>query len=65
MSKALPTFARRLVPYAGLAAYLGISLRSAKQLAADGQIQKVVIGSRVLFDVRDIDAYIDRVKAAS
>jgi len=65
MTRALPTFERRLLPYAGLATYLGVSLRSAKQLAHDGDVPKVQIGSRVLFDVRDIDAYIERVKRAS
>jgi excisionase family DNA binding protein len=65
MTKALPTFERRLLPYAGAAAYLGISLRAMKQLAHDGEIQKVSIGSRVLFDRRDLDVLIDRFKGAS
>jgi excisionase family DNA binding protein len=65
MSRALPTIERRLLGYPLVAAYLGISLRGAKQLAADGEIRKILIGHRVLFDVRDLDSYIDRVKAAS
>lgn len=56
---------RRLLDYTRLAAYLGISLRSAKQLAADGEIRKVQIGHRVLFDKADVDAFIDRIKRAS
>lgn len=65
MTRALPTFERRLLPYAGAAAYLGISLRSMKQLAADGQIPKVLIGHRVLFDRSDIDSYIERIKRSA
>lgn len=53
---------RRLLDYTRLAAYLGISIRSAKQLAADGQIRKVPIGHRVLFDKTDVDTYIERIK---
>lgn len=53
---------RRLLDYTRLAGYLGISLRSAKQLAADGEIRKVQIGHRVLFDRADVDAYIERLK---
>ncbi len=56
---------RRLLDYKRLAAYLGISLRGAKQLAAEGQILKVQIGHRVLFDRDDVDAYIERIKKAS
>lgn len=65
MTRPLPPVQRRMLPYADAATYLGISLRSMKQLAADGHILKTQIGHRVLFDVRDIDAYIERVKAAS
>ncbi len=65
MSRALPTIQRRLLDYPGLAAYLSISVRAAKYLAADGAIQKVLIGHRVLFDVVDVDAYIERTKRAS
>jgi excisionase family DNA binding protein len=54
--------ARRLLDYTRLAAYLGISIRSAKQLAAEGEIRKTMIGSRVLFDRIDADAYVERVK---
>ena len=64
--KKIPSDAeRRLLDYTRLAAYLGISLRSAKQLGADGAIPKVLIGARVLFDVKDVDSYIERIKAAS
>lgn len=56
---------RRLLDYTRTAAYLGVSLRSAKQLAADGHIRKVQIGHRVLFDKADLDAYVERMKKAS
>lgn len=63
MTKALPKSAeRRLLDYAHVAAYLGVSVRSAKQLAADGEFRKVPIGHRVLFDKQDLDAYIERIK---
>lgn len=56
---------RRLLDYTRSAAYLGISLRGMKQLAADGEVRKVEIGHRVLFDRSDLDAYIERIKKAS
>lgn len=65
MSRALPTVQRRLLDYPGLAAYLSISLRSAKQLAHDGKIPKVLIGSRVLFDVDDVNVFVEKTKRAS
>lgn len=66
VDKKIPADAeRRLLDYTHLAAYLGISLRSAKQLAADGHIRKVQIGHRVLFDREDVDAYIERIKRSA
>lgn len=66
MTTPLPRDAeRRLLDYARMAAYMSVSLRTAKQLAADGQIRKVEIGHRVLFDKVDIDAYIDRIKKSA
>lgn len=65
MSRALPSVERRMLKYADAAVYLGISLRSMKQLAADGKVPKVLIGHRVLFDREDLDAFIDRLKRAS
>lgn len=56
---------RRLLNYDGLAAYLSISRRQAEVLAHDGEIPKTSIGSRVLFDVRDVDAYIERIKRSA
>lgn len=54
---------RRLLPYAGAAAYLGISVRSMKQLGKPGgQVGRVQIGARVLFDRVDLDEYVERIK---
>jgi len=56
---------RRLLDYTRAAAYLSISVRSMKQLAADGEVLKVPIGHRVLFDKADLDAYVERVKRSA
>lgn len=56
---------RRLLDYGRAAAYLGISLRGMKELAAKDEILKVTIGARVLFDREDLDAFIDRKKRAA
>jgi len=56
---------RRLLDRKRSATYLGISFRSLNGLANDGQIRKTKIGHRVLFDVVDLDDYVERVKAAS
>lgn len=65
MSPALATAPRRMLNYKDAAGYLGISLRAAKELAAEGEIRKTKIGARVLFDIRDLDDFIDRQKRAS
>lgn len=56
---------RRLLDYAGVATYLSVSRRQAEELAAGGEIPKVKIGHRVLFDVADVDAYIERIKRSA
>lgn len=56
---------RRLLNYKAAAMYLGISLRAMGELAKDGEVRKTQIGHRVLFDVHDLDAFIERVKKAS
>ena len=65
MTRPLPAVQRRMLNYDALRIYLGVSLRTAKQLAADGEIRKTQIRHRVLFDVRDVDDYIERAKDAS
>jgi excisionase family DNA binding protein len=64
-AKALPQVERRLLGYALAAEYLGISKRQMEQLARDNEVVKVTIGHRVLFDRADLDAYVDRLKAAA
>ena len=54
----------RSLPYDDAAAYLGVSVRTMKQLAKVGEVPKLMIGSRVLFAREDLDAYVDRLKAA-
>ncbi len=56
---------RRLLNYRRAAAYLGISERAIKQLAADGEIPKTPIGHRVLLDVRDLDVFVERMKKSA
>lgn len=57
---------RRLVDYAGLATYLSVSLRQAKELGGpNGSIPRVEIGARILFDKRDIDLFIERTKRSA
>lgn len=54
----------RMLDYANAAAYLGISVRSLKSLAAEGHVPTVaVLPHRVHFDRLDLDAYIERKKA--
>ncbi|WP_426243769.1 helix-turn-helix transcriptional regulator [Nocardioides sp. LHG3406-4] len=61
-----PRTPRRLLGYDEIAWYLNCSVRRAKQLAAEGEFgPKVDVGARVTFDARDIDAYVDRKKAAA
>lgn len=64
--KALPTAERRLLSYGNAAEYLGISLRSMKELGgANGQIRQVKIGHRVLFDRDDLDSFIEKTKRSA
>lgn len=56
---------RRLLSYKRAAAYLGISERAVKQLAADGEIPKTPIGHRVLLDREDLNAYVERAKKSA
>jgi excisionase family DNA binding protein len=45
--------------------YLGCSVWAVRDLLHRGAIAKVQLGKRHLIDVRDIDAFVDRTKAAS
>ncbi len=54
-----------MLTYPLAAAYLGISVRSMKKLAADGAVLKVPINNRVLFDRVDLDAYVEKCKRSA
>ena len=57
---------RRMLNYTRAAAYLGISVRSLRDLANKaGEIRTTPIGHRVLFDKRDLDDYIERAKRSA
>ncbi|MCW2758703.1 MAG: DNA-binding protein [Nocardioidaceae bacterium] len=63
MTKPAPVDAeRRLLDYTRAAAYLGISVRGFKELARTGEVLKVPVGNRVLFDRVDLDSFVDRAK---
>ncbi len=56
------TNARRLLSVKDAAAYLGISQWTMRGLGWNGEIPQVKIGRRVLFDRRDLDAFVERSK---
>jgi len=56
---------KRLLDYPALEHYLSLGRSSCYELVAAGQIPKIKIGVRTLFDIDDVNAYIDRVKRAS
>lgn len=56
---------KRLLDYPALEHYLSIGRTRCYELVGAGEIPKIKIGVRTLFDIRDVDAYIDRVKKAS
>lgn len=58
---------RRMLSFALAAAYLGVSLRAMKgELGGpQGEIPRVVIAGRVLFDRQDLDAYIEKAKRSA
>lgn len=56
---------KRLLDYPALEQYLSLGRSSCYELVAAGEIPKIKIGARTLFDINDVNAYIDRVKRAS
>ena len=56
------TQARRLLSVEDASAYLGISRWTMRGLGWNGEIPQVKIGRRVLFDRRDLDAFVERSK---
>jgi excisionase family DNA binding protein len=57
--------APRLVGVAAAAAYLSCTVWAIRQLQWDKKIPYVRIGQRLLFDIRDLDAFVERSKEAS
>lgn len=65
-ARALPQVERRLFDYPAAAVYLGIGKRGVEKLVAAGELPKVDgISNKVLIDKADLDAFVDRKKAAS
>lgn len=57
---------RRLYDFTRAAIYLGVSVRKMKELGGPGgQILRVPLGNRVLFDKVDLDAYVERLKRSA
>lgn len=56
---------KRLLDYQALGHYLSIGRTRCYELVEAGEIPKIKIGVRTLFDIRDVDSYIDRVKKVS
>lgn len=54
-----------MFPRRDAAHYLGISLRALDRLGSNGDVLKVVICGRTLYDRADLDAYIERVKRSA
>jgi excisionase family DNA binding protein len=54
--------APRLLSQQEAAAYLGISYWTLRDLTFRGEVPHVKIGRRILVDLLDLDAYLDRVK---
>lgn len=59
---ASPSSTRRLLDVKQAAHYLGRSVASIQHLAADGAFPTVRRDRRVFFDIRDLDAWIDKSK---
>jgi predicted DNA-binding transcriptional regulator AlpA len=60
-----PPLTRRLFAGPAAAAYLSVSYSKFKELAKDGHFPKVHIDACVRYDMKDLDAFIEHVKAAS
>lgn len=56
---------KRLLDYPALEHYLSLGRSTCYALVAAGEIPKIKIGVRTMFDISDVDAYVDRVKRAS
>lgn len=53
---------KRLLSQKEAAGYLGVSVRKVQELQGNGELKRVAIGGRTLYDIRDLDAMIDQAK---
>jgi excisionase family DNA binding protein len=52
----------RLLSLKGAATYLGVSYWGLRGLVLNGQLPSVRVGRRILLDIRDLEAFIERNK---
>jgi excisionase family DNA binding protein len=56
--------APRLLPIKQAAAYLSCTVWAVRSLAWNREVPSLKIGNRILFDKQDLDAFVERAKAA-
>lgn len=54
--------AKRLLSYKEASVYIGLSVSQLKRLVRKGILPSVVIGKRRLFDIHDLDEFIEQKK---
>lgn len=59
------TLAPRMLAAPAAAAYLGIGTFAMRHLHWDGKVRGIFIGRKLLFDLRDLDKYVDQLKKAA
>ncbi|MBZ5534003.1 MAG: helix-turn-helix domain-containing protein [Acidobacteriia bacterium] len=59
-----PTLAPRLLSIKDAAVYLSCTIWAVRSLAWDHKVPSLKIGNRILFDKKDLDAFIERTKMA-
>jgi excisionase family DNA binding protein len=61
---ATSVLAPRLLPIKAAAAYLSCTVWAVRSLAWNRQVPSLKLGNRILFDKKDLDAYVDAQKTA-
>lgn len=61
----MPTIAPRMLAAPAAAAYLGIGTFALRHLHWDKKLRGVFIGRKLLFDLHDLDKYVDALKKAA
>jgi len=56
--------APRLLPIKAAAAYLSCTIWAVRSLAWNREVPSLKIGNRILFDKKDLDAFVERAKTA-